>query len=234
MRVSLNEVQYMTRRACVGAGLPHGLADDAAWAIRWLCDFGLPGLDLLLPLVERYDAAPSRPSLPVLDGALWRWAGAADAPLSPLVTGPSLAEIPVLAGSSTVASIECRCVLYPSAMLPWIGLLARRSGRVATVTLRSPDALSRNAPPCYALSPESALRGPRPTPAAELGDIRIDFGTGGEAIGPPLRRGAALADGVPASDALWARLGEFAFRGYVAATDESRRLGAGAGLVDQD
>ena len=54
MRVSLNELEATGRKAAIGLGVPVGLAQDAARALAWLAEAGLPALPILLDALASY------------------------------------------------------------------------------------------------------------------------------------------------------------------------------------
>lgn len=220
----------MTRRASVGAGFPYGLADDAARAVRWLCGRGLPGLENLRRLVRDGDPGALSRSPPVIDGAVWRWSGSGDAPISPLDLGPAMAELALVAGDKRPATIEFSALMAPLLLLPWAAKLADQAGMAVTVTIAMPGNSHD-----YLVRPGGAVHGPAQANVCEgLAEVRIDLVGDRLPNDPPRDDTRALAEGVTTPEELWAALNEYAHRGYVAATAESRKLGAGAGLTDND
>lgn len=57
MRVSLNELEATGRKAAIGLGVPVGLAQDAAGAVTWLAEAGMPALPALLDALAVYRTA---------------------------------------------------------------------------------------------------------------------------------------------------------------------------------
>lgn len=230
MKVSLAEVQYMARRACVGAGFPHGLADDTARAVRWLCERGLPGLENLQRLVRDGDPGALSRSPPAIAGTVWRWSGAGDAPIFPLDLGPAMAELALVAGDRRPATIEFSALMAPLLLLPWAAKLADQAGKAVAVTIAMPGASHD-----YLIQPGGVVHGPARADVCEgLGEVRVDLAGNWLSGEPALDGMRALAEGVTAPDELWAALGGHAHRSYVEATAESRQRGAGAGLTDND
>ncbi|HSH43254.1 MAG TPA: DUF3726 domain-containing protein, partial [Arenicellales bacterium] len=56
MRWSLNEARVICQRAAVGAGVPYGLAEDAAAAAAWLAAGGLPGMAVFRRCLDRFQS----------------------------------------------------------------------------------------------------------------------------------------------------------------------------------
>lgn len=83
MTPSLGEVQSTALKACRGAGLPWGLCEEAAWAVRWLWAHGFDGLGALAALLPNYDqnTCPIRAAAALTDGARLPWTGRVAAPL---------------------------------------------------------------------------------------------------------------------------------------------------------
>ena len=230
MMASLTEIQFMTRRACIGAGYPHGLAGSASRATRWLCGRGLPGLESLLWLLKNGDPGALCRATPHIDGDLWRWPDAGGAPLSPIELGPVLAELPVAIGHGRPAVIELECVLAPLVLLPWVSALAVRAGHAVSLAIKLADGEQT-----YLLRPDGTVLGlAEPAAADGPAAVRIRLTGEGAQNSVLLEQEAAPDGGVPTPEELWAVLNEFAHRGYVAATEESRLRGAGAGQIDND
>jgi hypothetical protein len=107
MSYALNEVEAMAKKAVRGAGLSWGLAEDAAKATRWLCEFGLDGVGALA-------AALNEPNLS--DGPLVQGVGVSDG-------AARLLDAPMRFGA----------VSSPMLLLPFAAMAARQLGRTVTV-----------------------------------------------------------------------------------------------------
>lgn len=212
MSFSLNEVQAMAKRAARGAGLDWGMAEEAAWATRWLCRAGLPGVGILADLLteqarsQKDDFAPKSLQSP--------WQGTAGV-LSPLCAGPTLSDV---AQRLREAPIQLEQVSEPLMMLPFASAAAAQLDHPVSLRWRGGEAV------------------------VSRSGLRLIGGRGGEsdilvelAERSPMAALQPLSEGRadPGSDA-WAQLGELAHRTYAPATEESRLLGAGAGLSDND
>ncbi len=215
MTHSLNEIEAMAKRAARGGGLSWGLAEEAAKATRWLGSFGLPATTLLADMLDLGDGrdltgmAPRR-----LDG-VWT-APAGD--LNPLIAGPSLADSAArLAddGRIDMADIACPLLIVPSA-----GWAARLLGVPVAVAWDSVE-VTTDGTGLAVHDPDGQLLAARSTRLACTAPAAP-----GEVRQPGLR-------GTPDPES-WTRLGRYAHRTYAPATEESRLLGAGAGLNDND
>lgn len=68
MSWSVGEIAALSKKAARGAGLPWGLAEEAAWSVRWLCTHGLPGPEALaLALTSKDGACPLATGAAMLD-----------------------------------------------------------------------------------------------------------------------------------------------------------------------
>lgn len=77
MTWSTGEISTLTMRAVRGAGHPWGVAEEAAWAVRWLVRAGLPGPDALVAALDAGDLGDLLAGIALADR------GAAPAELQP-------------------------------------------------------------------------------------------------------------------------------------------------------
>lgn len=115
MLCSANELAALLRKACVGVGLPVGLAQDAAEAAVWLETRGVAGCIELLGLLHEFDTVDhSRRD----DSLLWRGPSMVDALVAqagPVATLSDDAAMPLLfAGYLGVAAAVHSLTLEPS------------------------------------------------------------------------------------------------------------------------
>lgn len=209
--LSLNEVDAMARRAARGAGYPWGLAEEAGKAARWLCARSLDGCKRLAGVLDAGFAADLPAHMPADPGAPWQGAG----PLCPLATGAAVSD---MAARLADQSLTLHEVAHPMLLVPFAGLAALRAQ--TPVCVDCGDDGGRAVTDGLGLS----LDGPFPA-LARIVTIR----RGGDLHNPLAARTRAAPD-----PAAWALLGRLAGRTYAPATEESRRLGAGAGLSDND
>ena len=209
MSYALNEVEATAKRAARGAGYDWGLAEEASKATRWLCAQGLDGAAVLAGLLEAGFAAELSAHVPQnLDGD---WQGRA--PLCPLATGAALSDC---AARLKQAPQKMGPVARPAMILPFAAMAARQLGACVTVEGEEFQAITDGT----ALQIEGVL----PDATASL-TVRAE---GSLSVSGPLHTRAEP------EEAAWAALNRFAHKTYAPATEESRLLGAGAGLSDND
>ena len=114
MNLSLNEIEVMCKRAARGAGLPWGLAEEAAAASRFLTEVALPGADMLARLLERNDRRPVAMLAPMAAEGCWR---AVSGRLCPVIAGSVLSDR--AAELETGAVFEMEEVDLPLLLLPF-------------------------------------------------------------------------------------------------------------------
>ncbi len=209
MSLSLNEIEAVAKRAARGAGYQWGIAEEAAKATRWLCAQGLDGVMELSSLLKRGFANGGEAHVPTQFRGDW----AGDSDLCPLLTGASLSDCAHLLHSGP---IRIRHLVSPMILLPFAAQVARVQSQIATIQSGDFSAATdgvrlvmKDVCPPVADSIEVALRGTLTAPCA-------------------LRTRAT-----PDSKG-WEIINSFAHRTYAPATEESRLLGAGAGLSDND
>jgi hypothetical protein len=209
MSYALNEVEATAKRAARGAGYSWGLAEEASKATRWLCAKGIDGSAVLAGLLEAGYAAKLPAHVPQsLDGD---WL--AEAPLCPLATGAALSDC---AARLQVLTLAIGPVSQPAMILPFAALAARQLGACVTVEGDGFQAVTDGT--------RLQCEGTLPNEAARL----------------TIRAAGSLSNPYPTctraepEEAAWAVLNRFAHKTYAPATEESRLLGAGAGLSDND
>lgn len=209
MSYALNEVEATAKRAARGAGYSWGLAEEAAKATRWLCAQGLDGPAFLAALLEAGYAANLSAHVPQDLQAEWQ----AAAPLCPLGTGAALSDC---AAQLQTAPLATGPVSQPAMILPFAALAARQLGACVTVEGEGFQAVTDGTGlQCEGVLPETAAR------------LTI------RAAGSLTNANPSCTRAEP-EEAAWAVLNRFAHKTYAPATEESRLLGAGAGLSDND
>jgi hypothetical protein len=210
MIVSLNEIETMVHKAARGAGLPWGLAEEAAQAARWLARQGLP---FETPLASLLASQAWRANL-VLDGTHLR-PRSDEAWLCPIRAGAWLSDL------GDIVPVRIDRVLWPILLLPFAarcacpvelafaGVLLLTGA--ATFAIRQGD--------LAALRQPKALRVEVMAPASrDLEQARL--------LRPEGR--------VEVNMTGWSKLQSFEALTYVPASLESRLTGAGAAQSDND
>lgn len=216
MIVSLNEIESLSLKACRGAGMSWGLAEEAAQAARWLATAGL-GWDRSL---ARLLAQRDRTSEPTLSGHEIRGA-IGGMSLCPIHAGAAIAD---LLESGT--SLTLHHILEPIWLLPFA---QRRASPGRSVVLQWPAGTV-----CIGAA-DSGITG------QEISGLWVERLTWLRVELPPRDTQAPCAapipthpSGISANAVAWASLEAWAARTYVSASLHSRIAGAGAGLSDND
>jgi hypothetical protein len=211
---SFNEVEALVTKAARGAGLPWGLAEEAARAARWLAGFDLPWPETLLALLAEPDGA--EPCL-TTDGSGSRLTTAGDR-LSPLRAGPWLVDV------GLAHPVHLAGLVAPLWLLPFAAQAAALAGR--PVQLGGPGVGAIVERSRFALLAGSIER----LAAAQPTEVTVATADRWE----PAIAGRERAERARVAPAAWDALERLGARTYVPATARSRALGAGAGERDDD
>ena len=215
--VSLNEIDASARRAARGAGMDWGLAEEAGKAVRWLAAHGLPSVTILAGLLEARQGRPLDAMKPLRLTGSWQ---AAEGPLCPIIAGAALSDLAgeIIRGRTIVLGPASA----PLLLVAFLGPVAAAQGANFTVTWDGAEIF---------ISPQGPIADaePRGLEAAMVPRVAI-------AAAPRTGRAAVPAKlaGVAVDEAIWQRLQYWAAKTYVPASEQSRILGAGAGLSDND
>ena len=210
MTVSLNEVEATAKKAARGAGYPWGLAEEAAKAVRWLCANDIDGCRVLAGLLTRFDDTDLAAHSPAPGEAEWR---ATTGMLCPLVTGAALSD---RAFALTEREIILAAGAAPSLLIPFAAQAARQMRTPVTVAWPGGAAVT-----------DGDLISVSGEVGEDAGNVTVRLGG---SLDAPNRRSSRAAPDRQA----WETLNRLAHRTYAPATEESRLLGAGAGLSDTD
>lgn len=206
MSYSLNEVEATAKRATRGAGFAWGLAEDAAKATRWLCAHGVDGVGHLAVLLDQSDRSLHAPSS--IEGA-WTGEGA----LCPLHAGCLLSDSAHLLNAHPIVMEH---VASPVLLIPFAALASRQ--------LKTPVSLECDG---IAICTDGHILSATPDWPATVQSVTVTLGGHVPASSPRQTR-------MTPHPADWDALNRFAHKTYAPATEESRLLGAGAGLSDND
>lgn len=209
MSYSLNEMEATAKRAARGAGYSWGLAEEASKAARWLCVQGQNGSAELLHVLDRELTDRLDDHRPHAIEGVWKSEG----DLCPVVVGALLSDC---ARHLTDTSIEMQNVAVPSLLLPFAANVAKLTQQTVSVDC---DGAVAKTDGVYL-----ELAGDFPDTAR-----RVVVSLTSDAVKAHQRQTRAHPD-----KASWDALNRFAHRTYAPATEESRKLGAGAGLSDND
>jgi hypothetical protein len=218
MLCSLNEIEAELRKAARGSGLSWGLAEEAGKAGRWLEMHGIECLPIFAALFEQNDGIPYDEIAIMQTEGGWRASGGK---LCPLIAGAALVDrAEEIAGGRTV---ELAAIAWPVLLVPFAAAVATAAG--TSVQLGWPGVRFTFADGCVRRETTLDVTTVASAPYTRCGRL---VGVAPGTVVRPEIPGTAVAESV------WARLDAFVARTYVPASDESRRKGAGAGLLDID
>jgi hypothetical protein len=216
MSYSLNEIEALSKRAARGAGLSWGMSEEAGKAVRWLASHGLGGRAALAELLAQNDAIALCDLAPMSLEGVW---ASVSGQLCPLASGAALTDCAdrLLDGEALVMAD----VLHPVLLVPFAAW--------AAIQIKAPVSVSwsnlRIDTDGYGIWVNGPIDEVSATTAASVICNRAAFHC--DAARLPASRGNINVSA-------WAELSSFAQRTYAPATEESRRLGAGAGVSDND
>ena len=130
---SLGEIEATALKAARGAGMTWGMAEEAAFATRWLAEHGFDGLTLLAHHLDRTAAATNGTPPRFQDGC---WLSATGANLCPIAAGTALADHFHLPEGPMIHPVDLCALSAPALILPFLAAAAARSG--AAVIARWP------------------------------------------------------------------------------------------------
>lgn len=213
MNFSLNEVETIAKKAARGAGYSWGMAEEAAKATRWLCAHGLDGCASLASLLGRTDGAVLADMMPKALNGEWE---APSGQLCPVLAGAAMSDC---ATRLTQTDIEMAAVIEPVLILPFAAVAARQLGATISVVCDGIDVTTDGT--AISWNDTSSLASP---------DVKkLTICKGGHFERTTSRHNRATPD-----VAVWDKLQSLAARTYAPATAESRLLGAGTGVSDND
>ena len=212
MSYSLNEVEAIVKRATFASGYSWGIAEEAAKATRWLCMFGFDGCEIVGSTLKLQFAKALHRHSPGCNDPEWSGEGK----LCPLVTGVSLSDFSSLLLENPIV---IRKIAIPKMILPFVGQASTALNKALTIQLANKPKLK-----CIVSAEDIEFSGEFPTNEADL-IVRIE----GE-IEQPIRKVFRVKTGFDS----WTILNELADLTYAPATEESRKLGAGSELEDND
>ncbi|WP_298851197.1 DUF3726 domain-containing protein [uncultured Ruegeria sp.] len=209
MTFSLNEVEATAKRATRGAGYAWGVAEEAAKTTRWLCAQGFDGPAILAQLLQREFASCLERHIPTVRNE--KMTGEQD--LCPLMTGTAISDSPTALSQGTVSISN---VAAPLLLLPFVAAMAKKQKKTVEISFDGFSALTDGV-------------------HLSCGDCRIDRADHVEiAEGGHVQATRAVQSRAAPNVEAWQFLNTIAHRTYAPATEESRLLGAGSGLSDND
>lgn len=223
MNLSLNQVENTARKAVRGAGLPWCLAEDAGRAVRWLEVMGLPGMSWLFLVLGAVDHGRTGELLVRQQpGPVWRATGGT---ASPLVAGPSLADVVHLHRNGEGFGVTLRDMVCPELCAGYLGVASLQTG--------APLAMSWARCEMRIFGDRVFVDGAHDAgTTAGMHDLVVRGGS--RDSGRPGREYTGAMGSRRVDPRALGVLESLARRTYVESTEVSRLSGAGAGLSDTD
>jgi hypothetical protein len=214
MSFALIEVEALAKKAVRGTGYSWGIAEDAAKATRWLCAAGLDGVGALANLLAHVDGSDLSQMRPGQLRGDWQ---AEAGEICPLLGGTALADS---ANLWAEGGKRLNNVSVPVLLLSFAALAARQLDSQISVEWPGVRAVTDGSRIDLTCEEQGKLLA-----TADLVTVQV---------------GGQIADPLPAQTRArpdtqaWAAVAEMAQRTHAPDTEESRILGAGAGLSDND
>jgi hypothetical protein len=119
--LSLSEIEAIALKAARGAGMAWGLAEEAAFATRWMAEQGVDGLTLLALHLDR--AASTGFGQPQIH-ADRSWTSGTLPPLCPIAAGAALSDHFLLACGPLAGAVRLCAIACPALILPFLAAAA--------------------------------------------------------------------------------------------------------------
>ena len=240
--LSFNEIMFFFTRAAVGAGLPYGLAEDFGRSAIWIAAGGLDPAAISANALKSLDEAQSTISASQTEnGAETVLRSSGEKQLSALLAGPSVCDlIPASSADSNKNQYySAKNVDHPFMLAAAIGALNSGSWEICW---------QDSGGSCYAVLTAQHANWKTfwdPTDISQMSaaaDVTIKSVESslfkaekwkGKTSYSEKNRKRVLETGVQVYEA-WPIIHSFFTRCLVPSTEESRKSGAGAGLVDTD
>lgn len=216
MKVSLNEIEVLAKRASRGAGYAWGLAEEAGKATRWLAAHGFASLEMLLDILSHKESTCDSDAIPLETNNVWH---AASGDLCPLLAGSIFCDRRDMAAEGREFAFDS--VLHPLFVTPFAAMAAKVSDGTFEVSW---DGIVM----IIAARNISVIRGGIEQVGPCRGTINI------RRVDTEIANSVERLTHCSVDETTWARLNEYAHRTFAPATQASRLSGAGAGLSDND
>ena len=241
MRQSLSELYSTVRKAAVGRGAPHGIAEDLADAVCWLNSLSFDGVTCAVDCLAHWPSDTSAVRLLRDENGLILETENADTAASALFAGPALGDL--LQTGAVPDSGFSLPVDVPLLVLAAVAQTCARLKRRAwlMIHLQGQAVIADcNEETCQLITvtPQLTITAP-PATEVTLWPSQPDQSSGD--IGALInheefsqRRNRALTKGLEVCDGSLEQLEAWAALTLVPESNRSRETGAGAGLLDND
>ena len=240
--LSFNEIMFFFTRAAVGAGLPYGLAEDFGRSAIWIAAGGLDPAAISANALKSLDEAQSTISASQTEnGAETVLRSSGEKQLSALLAGPSVCDL--ISASSADSNknqyYSAKNVDHPFMLAAAVGSFNSRSWEISWHDSRGTlyavlTAEHGNWKTSWDSADISLMSGAADVTirSVERSFFNADKWNGKKSYSEKNRE-RVLETGVQVYEA-WPIIHSFFSRCLVPSTDESRKSGAGAGLVETD
>ena len=230
---SIGEISTRAKLAIRGLGYSWGVAEDVGWAIGWLEQRDCPGLLLLAGLCQHIDErfAHTTKTSSIETGlrpqALSGTWTASEGQLCPILSGLALSDGGITE-SQRDDGLSMQNVLYPLLILPFADVLAQASNVLVECNFGDLRVITDGEHLWLTPSPNSD----RESLLISSDNVFITIKSDNQR--PSFESWRNRRSRASVSSSIWSTLDQFAHRTYAPATEESRILGAGAGVNDND
>ena len=241
MRQSLGELYSTVRKAAVGRGVPHGIAEDLADAVCWLDSLSLDGVSCAVDCLSQWPSNTSAIQLQHSESGLVLETAKPDTAASALFAGPALGDLlQVGAVPDTGSSLS---VDVPLLVLAAVAQTCDRLNRRAwlMIHLQGQIAIADCSQETCQLGTVSQQKSVTAHKASEVTLWLSQPDQGRRTLNCLLSkeefsrcRSRTLAEGLEVCGRSLKQLEAWAALTLVAESDRSRESGAGAGLLDND
>ena len=241
MRQSLSELYSTVRKAAVGRGAPHGIAEDLADAVCWLDSLSFDGVSCAVDCLAHWPSDTPAVRLLRDENGLVLETAKPDTAASALFAGPALGDLlqtGAVPDSGFSVSVDVP-LLALAAVAQTCARLKRRAWLM--IHLQGQAVIADcNEETCQLITvtPQLTITAP-PATEVTLWPSQPDQNSGN--IGCLInqeefsrRRNRALTKGLEVCDGSLEQLEAWAALTLVPESDRSRETGAGAGLLDND
>ena len=241
MRQSLSELYSTVRKAAVGRGAPHGIAEDLADAVCWLNSLGFDGVSCAVDCLTHWPSDTSAVRLLRDETGLILENVKPGTAASALLAGPALGDLlqtGAVPDSGFSVSVDVP-LLVLAAVAQTCARLKQRAWLMIHLEGQAVIA-DCNQETCQIITvtPQIATSAPQATEVTlwpcqpDRSSGNIDYLLNQEEFSR--RRNSALTKGLVVCEASLRQLEIWAALTLVPETERSRETGAGAGLLDND
>ena len=210
MRLTLYEIETTTRKASIGAGLPHGLGEDIGSAVAWLAGRNYDGIGAALKSIR---AGMSKVKMSVADKGIMNFPD-----VSIAVCGPSVIDL--LTGEKSCTEAHLHKPDSVILLFGFAGVAASQRSYIFHFDFS-------NGTKVRVSSNKVVENGEVPSSSC---DVVVRCYEDKQGLSPtPMPLG-----GVEVNNETWSELVALAAKTYVPESNASRAAGAGAGLTDND